>query len=215
MFLDSDLSKTTDCSSIKLCWCGGASISSDLYKRSLQYFPANSFEFGYGMSETGFISNSSRSVSIAIGSVGGLGPKIQVKIVDDNGRSLNINEKGEVFVKCVYPFTGYYNKPEITNVAYDKDGWFHTGDIGYFDVDRNLFLCDRKKEMIKYRSYQIAPSELESVIEQHPNIFEVCVIGIPDELSTDLPAAVISSKDGKEINKNEILDLVAGKLFDY
>lgn len=78
----------------------------------------------------------------------------------------------------------------------DFEGWFLTGDIGYFDENAELFLIDRKKDMIKYRGFQIAPSELEGFIEKNFDILAVIVVGIPDDEFIFLPAAVIVASLG-------------------
>jgi 4-coumarate--CoA ligase len=71
---------------------------------------------------------------------------------------------------------GYLNDPEATGRTIDKEGWLHTGDIGYIDNDDELFIVDRLKELIKYKGFQVAPAELEAIILSHPNISDVAVV---------------------------------------
>ncbi|XP_031102639.1 4-coumarate--CoA ligase-like 7 isoform X2 [Ipomoea triloba] len=71
---------------------------------------------------------------------------------------------------------GYYNNPQATSLAIDKQGWVHTGDLGYFDEDGLLYIVDRIKELIKYKGFQVAPAELESLLISHPEIVDAVVI---------------------------------------
>ena len=71
---------------------------------------------------------------------------------------------------------GYLNDPEATARTIDKEGWLHTGDIGYIDADDELFIVDRLKELIKYKGFQVAPAELEALLLSHPKISDVAVV---------------------------------------
>lgn len=102
-----------------------------------------------------------------------------------------------------------------TNGVFSEDGWFYTGDMGYFDVDNELFLVDRKKDIIKYQSYHISPSDIEQFVEKHVDIEAIVVIGIPDPTADDmhLPAAlVIKSASNPTVTEEEIVKLVEGNI---
>ena len=73
-------------------------------------------------------------------------------------------------------FLGYLNDPEATATTIDKDGWLHTGDIGYVDDDDEIFIVDRLKELIKFKGYQVAPAELEALLISHPCIEDAAVV---------------------------------------
>lgn len=73
-------------------------------------------------------------------------------------------------------YTGYLNDPEATTGTIDKERWLHTGDIGYIDIDDELFIVDRLKELIKYKGFQVAPAELEALLLNHPNISDAAVV---------------------------------------
>lgn len=72
--------------------------------------------------------------------------------------------------------SGYLNDPEATSTTIDKEGWLHTGDIGFIDDDEELFIVDRLKEIIKYKGFQVAPAELEALLVTHPNISDAAVV---------------------------------------
>lgn len=97
----------------------------------------------------------------------------------------------------------------------DADGWLHTGDIGHFDENGNLYVVDRKKDVIKHRGYQYSSAQVEDVISTHPSVSTVAVVSIPDDIVTDLPAAVIVKVKNLEISEKEIFDLVADKLSEF
>lgn len=135
-----------------------------------------------------------------------------VKIVDDNGNRCGISEKGELRVKRKHMFPGYFKNQAATDSIFDEEGFHITGDIGYFDVDGDLFVCGRKKEIIKFGRFTILPAEIDNFLVKHPDISCACVVGVPVP-EGELPAAVIVRKPGTSISEKEIQDLVAGKIF--
>lgn len=104
------------------------------------------------------------------------------------------------------------NNDAANKSTYDSDGWLRTGDLGYFDENGVLFLIDRKKDMFKHANHQISPIELEMFIEQNIDVAAVCVVGIPDDATETLPAAVVIRNDvNNQISENDIFNLIAGK----
>lgn len=108
-------------------------------------------------------------------------------------------------------FLGYANNPEQSKYAFDVSGWLKTGDLGYIAEDGEIFVVDRKKEMIKYLGFQVAPSELESFIQKIEGVNMVCVCGIPDIISGDLAAAVIVKDKNSLLNEQDVIDEVASE----
>lgn len=187
-----DIDKT-DISSVRHYLCGGSTVAEELCMQMGKRLPNGNVYVGYGLSEIGGIVSFNKPPRS--GSVGLLCGGVQTKIVDDDGKLCDIIETGELCLKVPYKFTGYYGNSEMTRNAFDTDGWFITGDIGYFDADGYLYIVDRKKDILKYCNYQISPSEIESILIKHPGIKQVCVVGVPDLVCTDLPAAVIVKQD--------------------
>lgn len=167
---------------------------------------------GYGITEIG------GGVSVNLTgkkcSVGVTVPNVDVKIISEEGVSLGIGQDGEICVKSIFSFIGYYGDENETKSILDTEGWLHTGDIGHFDNDGNLYLVDRKKDILKYKGYQISPTEIEGLIGQNSGVSVVSVVGIPDEIATDLPAAVIVRKNSN-VTEEEIFDLVAKNMSDF
>lgn len=113
-------------------------------------------------------------------------------------------------------FQGYYNNPEASEAAVDSEGFLKTGDIGYIDEKGAVFVIDRKKEIMKIKGYHLNPSEIESIIEQIEGVAHVAVIGIPDDIATILPAAVIVKQSGfNDLTEDVVKNYVAGKLPEY
>ncbi|XP_072934320.1 luciferin 4-monooxygenase-like [Epargyreus clarus] len=122
------------------------------------------------------------------------------------------NVPGELWMKGPGIFKEYYNNPQATEDTFAVDRWFKTGDLFYRDENWNFFFMERIKLLLKYKSYQISPVELENVIRQHPGIFDVAVTGIPDPECGDLPVACVVLRDGSQVTAEEIKDLVKESL---
>jgi Acyl-CoA synthetases (AMP-forming)/AMP-acid ligases II len=148
------------------------------------------------------------------GSVGYPLPHVEVKIVDDNDRTLGPNEHGEICAKGHCVMKGYWNNPEGTRAAI-RDGWLHTGDIGMLDEEGYLYIFDRKKDMIICGGYNIYPVELEDVLYENPKVLEAAVVGIPDKAMGEIPKAFIVLKSGEKADEKEIMDFVKDRLAKY
>ena len=118
------------------------------------------------------------------------------KIVDlETGeRELPVGEIGEVIVRGPQVMLGYWNAPESTAAAL-RNGWLYTGDIGRLDAQGYLTITDRKKEMIKYKGFGIAPAEIEALLFEHPGVADCAVIGKPDNEAGEVPKAFVVKKD--------------------
>lgn len=166
----------------------------------------------YGMSELGGIATIGVTAEENDASVGRLSFGIEAKIIDEDGNRLGVGETGEICLKTKFKFLGYFDNEDATNGAIDDEGFLLTGDIGYFDEEQKLCLVDRKKDMMKYCASQISPTEIEQLIIQCVSVKAVCVVGIPDDVVGDLPAAVIVRNDNEPIvTQQEIEQMVAGE----
>lgn len=169
----------------------------------------------YGLSEAGGVISIDYPECGKIGCAGRLVNGCSVKIIDDDGNRCGPNVKGEICTKLSYKFIGYYGNEEATLEMFDDEDFMRTGDIGYFDSDGDLFIVDRKKNQLKYRNFQITPSEIEDLVIKHPDVKSVCVVGIPDNMSSDLPTAVIIREEKSTITEQEVYDIVASHFADY
>ena len=107
---------------------------------------------------------------------------------------------------------GYLNNPEATSDMIDDEGWLHSGDIGYADADGYLFVVDRVKELIKYKGMQVAPAELEGVIQAHQAVADVAVIPVPDLEAGEIPKAFVVLKPDAQATGEEIMAHVAERV---
>lgn len=163
----------------------------------------------YGLSEMAGAITCNMGEKDAVGQVLGC---YTVKITDDDGNRCEIGENGEICVKPNDKFLGYYGNENATKEAFDEEEYFLTADVGHFDEDGNLYIVDRKKDIIKYCGFQISPSEVESYLVKSSKIKAACVIGVPDEVAIELPAAFIIKSEGSDITVKDIYNLVAGTI---
>ncbi len=191
-----------DLSSLRLCYAGGAPISTDIMKRFHQLYGLAVVQFWWLTEATSHLTLQPIDGTGKLGSVGKALPGWKVKIVDDNSEELPPNKPGEMIVSGPM-MKGYYNNPRATAETI-RDGWLYTGDIGKADEDGELFILGRKKEMIIAKGQNIYPSDIEDVLYTHPKVAEAAVVGIPDELRGEVVRAVISLKAGETATEQEI-----------
>lgn len=167
----------------------------------------------YGLSESAGAMTFNLSEKDAVGQ---LVSCFSMKIVDDDGNQCGTGENGEVCFRANYPFLGYYNNQKATDQVLDAAGFFQTGDIGHFDEDGDLFIVDRKKDLIKYNGFQISPSQIESFLVQCSGIKTACVIGVRDDNNdTELPAAFLVRQENSDIDEKTVFDRVAGEASNF
>jgi len=173
---------------------------------------------GYGLTESSPVTHFSPTAPelLRLDSVGVPVPNTQHKIMDaETGtQELPVGEDGEVVVSGPQVMQGYWKAPEETARAL-RQGWLFTGDIGHLDADGSLCIVDRKKEMIKYNGFSIAPAQLEGLLLEHPAVQDAAVIGVPDEEAGELPKGFVVLRPGQQATENELLTFVNGKLASY
>ena len=138
----------------------------------------------------------------------------ELRIVDGNNNPLPVNEVGEIVCQSPLATHGYYKNPEATSASF-RDGWFYTGDLGYFDEEGYLFVVGRKKEMVKSDGISIYPLEIESVLYGHPDVLEAAVIGVPDLQWGEALKAVVVLRDGAKATAAELQLFCKERLSSY
>jgi acyl-CoA synthetase (AMP-forming)/AMP-acid ligase II len=141
-------------------------------------------------------------------------PAVRVRIVDEDDQPRTPGEMGEIVVRGDLVMKGYWNKPEATAEAL-RGGWLHTGDIGYMDEGGYLYITDRKKDMIISGGSNIYPREIEEVICRHPGVFEVAVIGVPDDRWGEATKALVVARPGQALSEAEIVEHCRRHLASY
>ncbi|MEW5947507.1 MAG: long-chain fatty acid--CoA ligase [bacterium] len=203
-----------DLSSLRFCICGAAPMPVEVFRRFEEKFNAKILE-GYGLSE-GTCASTVNPIggTRKVGSIGIPLPGQDVEIFDDGDRPLPAGERGEIVVRGPVVMKGYYKNPEATADAL-KNGWLHTGDIGYRDEDGYFYIVGRKKEMIIRGGENIYPKEIEEVLYKHPGIAEAAVCGVPHDFYGEEVKAFVVLKDRETMTEQEVIDWCRERLADY
>ncbi|XP_057858163.2 4-coumarate--CoA ligase [Cryptomeria japonica] len=210
-----------DTSSIRRIVSGGSSIiDGAAYGRLKELFPKAAFGQGYGMTEAQVLAMNLGFAKFPFesnpGSCGTVVRNAEMKVIDiTSGLSLPHNHTGEICIRGPQIMKGYLNEPEATAKTVDKEGWLHTGDIGYIDNNQEIFIVDRIKELIKYKGFQVAPAELEALLLSHPGIADTAVTGEKDQMRGEVPVAFVVRSAGSKINEQEIREFVGKRVVFY
>jgi long-chain acyl-CoA synthetase len=151
---------------------------------------------GYGLSETSPVATANPpDIKAYTGTIGIPLPSTEVAIMDDDGNTVDLGERGEIAIRGPQVMKGYWQRPEETSQVMTSDGFFRTGDIGVMDEKGFIKIVDRKKDMILVSGFNVYPAEIEEVITKHPKVLEAAAIGVPDEKSGETPKLFIVKKD--------------------
>jgi acyl-CoA synthetase (AMP-forming)/AMP-acid ligase II len=204
-----------DLSALEQVFSGAAPLSAELAEEAGKRLNAEVVQ-GYGMTEMSPVSHLTPPGYYKPGSVGVTSPNTEIRIVDPaSGEDLGIDEDGELWVRGPQVMKGYHNNPEATAITLDEDGWLHTGDIAHIDTDGHVYVVDRLKELIKYKGFQVAPAELESLLLTHPAVADAAVIGLPDEEAGEIPVGYVVLKPGVETSAESIRAFVGEQVATY
>ncbi|XP_031478629.1 4-coumarate--CoA ligase 1-like [Nymphaea colorata] len=209
-----------DLSSIRRVVSGAAPMGKKLEDALRARIPNAALGQGYGMTEAGALSMclafAKEPMEVKSGSCGTVIRNAEMKIVDpETGASLPHNQAGEICIRGAQIMKGYLNDEEATARTIDKDGWLHSGDIGYVDEDEELFIVDRLKELIKYKGFQVAPAELEALLLTHPAVVDAAVVPMEDELAGEIPVAFVVKSHGSDVFEDDLKAFVAKQVVFY
>lgn len=206
MLLDNPNIDKYDLSSLKYCACGAAPMSVETAYRWKEKFGLDIQE-GWGMTESGALTSGNAPLRPPkIGSVGfSLLKCTKISVVDNDDNELGPNETGELVIKGPTVMKGYWNLPEETAETL-RNGWLHTGDIGYKDEDGYFYITDRKKDLIIRGGENVSPKEVEDVVCKHPKVVEAGCIGITDKVYGEEIKAFIVLKQGESCTEAEIVE---------
>ncbi|CAB3398796.1 unnamed protein product [Caenorhabditis bovis] len=216
MLSKSPLCDEFNITSLHAVFVAAAPIGKDLIEKLMKRHPNIKYvQQGYGMTECTLASHlPDLRVKVPIGSVGRLAPNYSMMIVNpDTWIELPDGQQGEICLGGPTVMLGYLSKPKET-AAIVRNGWLHTGDIGYVDADGFLYIVDRMKELIKVRGLQVAPSELEDVLLSNPRIRDCAVVGVPHELLGEVPKAYVVKAD-RMLTENEVKEFVKVKVAEF
>lgn len=208
-----------DLSSLRVLGVGGAPVSPQRLRDAVRVFGPVVVQ-GYGLGETtsGITVLTTEDVVRGIESdpelLRSCGRPVfdtEVRVVDEAGTPLPAGEIGEIVARGPDCVREYWHEPELSAETF-RDGWVHTGDIGYFRADGYLFIVDRKKDMIISGGFNIYCSEVEAALYEHPDIAEVCVVGVPDEQWGEAVKAVVVPRAGTAPTEQELIEHCADRL---
>ena len=168
----------------------------------------------YGMTECGCTTLMNPPWAVRVGSVGLPLGFVEAQIVDDHDRPVPTGTRGELVVRPREPFTmflEYFGKPEKTSEAW-RNLWFHTGDLLKQDEDGYYYFIDRKGDVIRRRGENLAPYDVETVINQHPAVVECVVVGVPSELGEEDVKAFVQLREGATVTAGDLFEFAAEKL---
>jgi len=207
--------ETYDLSSLDYITSGAAPLGNDVARACADRIGAV-VKQGYGMTEASPVTHlmPRDAEHMRPETVGPAVPNTEFRIVavgsyDD----LGLHERGEVWVRGPQVMKGYYNNPGATASTIDEDGWLHTGDVGTVDEHGYVRIVDRVKELIKYKGFQVAPAELEAVLQAHSDIADAAVIPSPDEEAGEVPKAfVVRAPHAADLTAETVMAFVAGQV---
>jgi acyl-CoA synthetase (AMP-forming)/AMP-acid ligase II len=192
-----------DLSSLDLIVSGAAPLDEGIARAAAERLGCRVVQ-GYGLTETSPVTHlppEGPEMDAKPGSVGPPLPGTECRIVDiESGEPVPAGRDGEVVIRGAQVMRGYLRDAAATEAAIDPDGWFHTGDIGHVDDDGWLFLVDRLKELIKVRGLQVAPAELEAVLQAHPAVADAAVVPSPDRHGGEVPKAFVVLRDEADLD---------------
>ena len=198
---------------LRFAMCGSAPVPAEVLKRFEETFNCLVIE-GYGLSESTCRSTFNPpderrrpgSCGVPIGN--------EMCVVDEEDREVPNGELGEIVLRGENILKGYY-KNDVANESAFRNGWFHTGDIGYRDPEGFYYIVDRKSDMIIRGGENIYPREIDEVLYQHPDVAAAAVVGVPDELYGEEVAAVVVLKDGAKTSEQQVIDYCKARLADF
>ena len=196
-------SESYDLSSLRMAVSGGSAMPVDVFDRFKERYGVQILE-GYGLTETSPIASFTvRDGPSKPGSIGKPIWGVDMRIMKDDGAFAEPDEVGEVVVRGHNVMKGYYKKPGATEEAI-VDGWFHTGDLGKTDKDGFFYIVDRKKDLIIRGGMNIYPREIEEALFAHPDVVEVCVVGVPDAARGEEVKAYVVPRQDVEVTPDDL-----------
>ena len=202
-------------SNVRAAISGAAALPKEVLDGFGERFGVTIWE-GYGLTET--------SPALTSTSIGGVPkancvgrplPGVELKLVDADGEEVeDEGDTGEIVVRGPNVFSGYWNKPG--EAAFTDDGFFRTGDVGVFDDDGDLYIVDRRRDMVIVSGFNVYPREVEDVLRRHPKVGDVAVVGVPDDHTGErVRAIVVADPPGEAVTADELVEFCKANLAPY
>ena len=192
-----------DVSSLEFCVAGGEALPAQV-REAFEAQTGTPLLEGYGLTETSPVVSVNRPDALRPGTAGHPLPGVRLRIVDADGRDVPPGAEGEVWVAGPGVMRGYHDRPDETAAVLTDDGWLRTGDLGRLDDTGALAITGRLKDLIICGGENIAPREIEDVLDQHPGVAEVAVIGVPDGVRGEAPKAFVVAREASDLSAADL-----------
>ena len=207
------MERALDFASIRLFFSAAATLPLDVERRWHERY-GRPITQGYGLTECSPFAAWNHDVRIRAGSVGTPIENVEMKVVDGEGREVADGELGELLIKGPNVMKGYFGNPRATADAI-RNGWLHSGDIGYRDPDGYYFLVDRVKDMINVAGFKVFPREVEEVLFRHNAVREAAVVGVPDPVRGEAVKAFVVLQEGRRVTPEELQQVCRDAVASY
>lgn len=205
--------RTFDLSSVRLSFSAAATLPTDVERRWHEVY-GQWIHQGYGLTECSPFASYNHEVAFRSGSLGTPIENVEMRIVDEQGQPLPDGELGEIAIKGPNVMKGYWGDPQATAEAI-RDGWLHSGDLGYRERDGYYFIVDRVKDMINVAGFKVFPREVEEVLFRHPAVKEAAVVGVPDPVRGEAVKAFLVLNPGARVAPEELQAVCRGAVAPY
>ena len=228
MVLDHQEFHNHDLSSLQVITYGAAPMPLEVIRRAIAMLPGTFFINAFGQTETAatitmlppedhILEGTDQEIEVKLKRLTSIGKPledVEVRIVSDEGKPVDLGETGEIVAKGSRLMKGYWKQEQATAEAL-RGGWLYTGDLGYFDEDGYIFLSGRAKDFIKRGGEMVSPEEVEQVLHSHPAIDEAAIIGVPDIDWGERVRAIVVAKEGETIDGSEVIEYCRSRLSSF
>ncbi len=207
-----------DLHSLRTGIMAGAPCPTELMKRVIDQMHMRQVTIAYGMTETSpisFQSDTSDPVDRRVSTVGRIHPHVEVKIVDEEGRTVPVGRQGELCTRGYSVMRGYWDDDERTRETIDSEGWMHTGDLATLDAEGYCNIVGRVKDMLIRGGENVYPREIEEFLYRHPKVLEAQVFGVPDQRFGEEICAWIVLRQGETATEDEIREFCHGQIAHF
>ena len=228
MILDHPEFQNHDLSSLEVITYGAAPMPLEVIRRAIAMLPRTFFINAFGQTETAatitmlppedhILEGSDEEIEVKLKRLTSIGKPledVEVRIVSDEGKQVELGETGEIVARGSRLMKGYWKQEQATAEAL-RGGWLYTGDLGYFDEDGYIFLSGRAKDFIKRGGEMVSPEEVEQVLHSHPAIDEAAIIGVPALDWGERVRAIVVAKSGETIDSSEVIEYCRSRLSSF
>ena len=228
MLMDHEEFGQRDLSSLRVITYGAAPMPLDTIRRAVEAFPGAQFINAFGQTETAatitmlppddhVLSGSEDEIARKLKRLTSIGKPlddVEVRIVDEHGRTAPVGEVGEIAARGERLMKGYWGQEDATRETI-RDGWLYTGDLGYVDEDGYVFLAGRAKDFIKRGGEMISPEEVEQTLGRHPGVDEAAIIGVPDPVWGERVRAVVVPRQDGAVDESELIEFCRQRLASF